>query len=233
MRSAVALRHVPFESLGLLEPLLHAKGFDVEYIDVPVGDLRTSAIPKADFLVVLGGPIGVYESESYPFLDIEVELIARRLQERRPLLGVCLGAQLMAKALGQRVYPGRAKEIGWAPLSLTHAGSTGPLGEIDGLEVLHWHGDTFDLPKEAELLASTAITPHQAYQIGKYALALQFHLEVQAQSLESWYVGHAAELSQWGQRSVVDLRKDTERCAPQLASPAIRVFERMLDEMFP
>jgi GMP synthase (glutamine-hydrolysing) len=233
MRNAVALRHVPFESLGLLEPLLQTKGFEVEYIDVPQADLQASAIPKSDLLIVLGGPIGVYESETYPFLGVELDLIAARMRERRPILGVCLGAQLMAQAMGGRVYPGRAKEIGWAPLTLTELGSAGPLGEIDGMDVLHWHGDTFDLPVGAELLASTPLTPNQAYGIGKHALALQFHLEVQARALESWYVGHAAELSQWGQRSIIELRRDAERCAPRLAPRATRAFERMLGDKFP
>jgi GMP synthase (glutamine-hydrolysing) len=223
---------VPFESLGLLEPVLSKRGFEIDYIDVPESDLRTANIDQADLLVVLGGPIGAYESASYPFLEVERDVVARRLAERRASLGICLGAQLMALALGARVYPGPAKEIGWAPLALTEVGRSGPLGEIDGLDVLHWHGDTFDLPGGAERLASTSLTPNQAFRVGSHAFALQFHLEIQAHSLESWYVGHAAELSHWGKKSIAELRSDAARSAPQLAPLATRALERMLDEMF-
>src|SRR5262249_51014029 len=122
---------------------------------------------------------GVYDSEEYPFLLDELELLRACLQQRLPTVGICLGAQLLASALGARVYPGPHKEIGWSPLSLTEAGAAGPLVALGaGLPVLHWHGDSFDLPAGATLLASTALYRHQAFALGPTILGLQFHPEV-------------------------------------------------------
>jgi GMP synthase-like glutamine amidotransferase len=133
-----------------------------------------------DLLVCLGGPIGAYEEAAYPFLRDELALIERRLAAARPTLGICLGAQLMARALGARIYPAPAKEIGWGEVRLSEAGQKGPLRHFAGVPVLHWHGDTFDLPKGAELLASTVLCANQAFAFGRYALAFQFHPETTA-----------------------------------------------------
>src|SRR6185436_5058732 len=118
-----------------------------------------------------------------------------RLSRRRPTLGICLGAQLIARVLGARVYPARAKEIGWHPLQLTSAGEASPLSHLRATsgQVLHWHGDTFDLPAGAAHLASTEVCPHQAFSIDA-ALALQFHLEVDVHRIERWLIGHVCEL---------------------------------------
>jgi GMP synthase (glutamine-hydrolysing) len=124
----------------------------------------------------------------------------------------------MARALGARVYPGRAREIGWTPLTLTAAGRTSPLAHLDAsrTSMLHWHGDTFDLPGGAELLASTDVCAHQAFAWGPRALAFQCHPEARARDLERWYIGHACELAQQGV-SVQQLRCDSARHGPALA----------------
>src|ERR1700744_18182 len=151
-KTVLALRHVAFEDLGAFETTLQDGGYTIRYADLGLDDLSSFEAP--DLLAVLGGPIGVYENDLYPFLNDEIALIGRRLQAGLPTLGICLGAQLMARALGARVYPGRGKEIGWKPLTLTAAGRES-LAPLDGLPVLHWHGDTFDLPDGAANLAST------------------------------------------------------------------------------
>lgn len=143
MKTLVALRHLAFEDLGLLAPLMQARGWRIHYYDVGVDELWTLDLDQVDLLVVLGGPIGAEEDASYPFLADEVRLVNERLAARRPLLGICLGAQLIARALGARVRPMGFKEIGYAPLDLTAAGETSPLAAIGAQPVLHWHGDRF------------------------------------------------------------------------------------------
>lgn len=197
-KRAIAFRHVAFEDLGLLAPLLAARGYAVEYREAGIDELSGPAVQAADLLVVLGGPIGVYESRKYPFLTAEIAAIERRLAAGRPVLGFCLGAQLMARALECRVYPGPAKEIGFAPLALTEAGWAGPLRHLGAEPVLHWHGDTFDLPREAIRLASTPLCRNQAFALGLRALALQFHAEADLGRIEAWLIGHTAELAAAG-----------------------------------
>src|ERR1700743_3857799 len=226
-RSAIALRHVAFEDLGLLAPVLEREGWSVAYREASTDDLDDASLRDAELLVVLGGPIGVYETDSYPFLAAEIALIEQRLSRHAPVLGICLGAQLMAKALGARVYPGPVKEIGWGRVALTGEGAASCLSPLqeDGAVVLHWHGDTFDLPDGAQRLASNQHYQNQAFGRGRTALALQFHLEADPHGLEQWYVGHTAELGH-AKVSVPALRAQTTRLAPGRAALAERVFRR-------
>lgn len=220
MKTAIAIRHVPFEDLGNLEPVLRTHGYHIEYREAglyPLADIDRGV----DLLVVLGGPIGAYEEEIYPFIRDELLLLENRLKQDRPTLGICLGAQLMARALGARVYPGSGKEIGWKPLTLTWAAGASPLKYLDGAHVLHWHGDTFDLPNGALHLAATAAYANQAFTWGKRGLALQFHSEVATPPLERWYIGHACEIAGTKGVSVASLRADATRFAPPLQSRAI------------
>lgn len=232
MPTAVAIRHVCFEDLGSFAAVLSARGFDVAYLDAGVDDLASLDAIAPDLLVVLGGPIGAYEEAIYPFLADELRLLERRLTADRPTLGLCLGAQLMARALGARVYPGPAREIGWIPLSLTEAGRASPLVHLDGKKtsMLHWHGDTFDLPVGAVLLASTGICRHQAFSHGRNALAFQCHPEAQAAHLERWLIGHACEIAAAG-LSAPRLRADSARFGPILEAQGSRCFAAWLDKI--
>ncbi len=224
-RSAVALRHIAFEDLGLLAGVLDRAGWDVTYREAPLADFADPAIVQAELLVVLGGPVGVYEAEAYPFLAQEAALLERRLTQEQPTLGICLGSQLMAQALGARVFPGGVKEIGWNGVTLTEAGHASclrPLAAADAV-VLHWHGDTFDLPQGATRLASNAAYENQAFAYGPNALALQFHLEADPRRLAEWYVGHAVELAAAGV-SVAQLRAATAVVAGRVRAQAEAVF---------
>lgn len=227
MRQAIAIRHLAFEDLGLLGPLLEANGFATRYIDAGLEPIDAAEVGAADLLVVLGGPIGAYEEDKYPFLTAELEAIGRRLDADRPTLGICLGAQLMARALGARVYPGPAKEIGFAGLSLSDAGRSSCLVHLGSGPVLHWHGDTFDLPAGATHLASTRICENQAFSIGR-SLALQFHAEVDTRRLEAWLIGHAVEIGAAG-LSVTDLRADAAKVGAGLLSRGRAAMQAWLD----
>lgn len=228
MPNTVALRHVAFEDLGLLGPILARRSHTIRYVDAPVEPLDDFDPLAPDLLVTLGGPIGVYQTDLYPFLASEIELIARRLAAGRPTLGICLGSQLIARALGERVYPSGIKEIGWAPIELTIAGRDSCLRHLADTAVLHWHGDTFDLPEGATLLASTELCKHQAFSWGEHALALQFHAEAAGVALESWFVGHTGEISATPGISVPQLRADTARCTPAITTLGTRCFEQWL-----
>ncbi len=231
MKSTIALRHLEFEDLGFLEELLRWRGHEVSYVDVPVASLEDLHPLSADLWVVLGGPISALDDGAYPFLATEAELIKARLAAGRPTLGICLGAQLMARALGARVYPGKAKEIGWANVTLTAAGEDSCLKHLRDVPVLHWHGDTFDLPEGARHLASTDIAEHQAFALGDHALALQFHAEAQGETLERWFVGHTLEIETTPGIDVVNLRAATRSASPGLLAAGERVFNEWLDAL--
>jgi GMP synthase (glutamine-hydrolysing) len=232
MKQALVVRHVAFEDLGSFEPVLTERGFRVRYLEA-AGGLDDVDGSEPALMVVLGGPIGAYEEAIYPFLTQELRLLERRLAADRPTLGICLGAQLMARALGERVYPGACKEIGWGPLTLTPEGRRSPLDQLagGGEPVLHWHGDTFDLPAGAIRLASTPLYENQAFSWGQSALALQFHPEVTASGLERWFVGHACEITATPNLSVGWLREDTRRYAPELVRKGREFFSLWLDRL--
>jgi GMP synthase (glutamine-hydrolysing) len=228
--TALAIRHVPFEDLGSFAPALRERGFAVAYRDAGLDDLGAPDLLDADLLIVLGGPIGVYEARDYPFLKGEIAILERRLRTGRPVLGLCLGAQLIAKALGARVYQGKRKELGWSPLALTDAGRKSALAELGPrTAVLHWHGDTFDLPRGAELLASTRLYANQVFAWRRHALGLQCHIETTTRGLERWFVGHAVEIAGTRGIDVARLRRETRRLGPRLEERGPRVLKAWLD----
>ncbi|AMN47251.1 glutamine amidotransferase [Steroidobacter denitrificans] len=232
MRTVTALRHVHFEDLGSLAAPLRARGATIRYVEAPVEDLAALDAEAPDLLIVLGGPIGAFDEALYPFLATELDVVRRRLASGRPILGICLGAQLMARALGAEVRALGVKEIGFAPLKLTAEGWRSPLASLDDTPVLHWHGDQFDIPAGATWLASTVIGRNQAFAAGRNALGLQFHLEAEAGRMERWLVGHAAELFQAG-IDPRNLREQARQHGPHLTSVAQDVMNAWLDNLLP
>jgi GMP synthase (glutamine-hydrolysing) len=210
-----AIRHVGFEDLGSFVVPLQSAGYDIEYIDVAERPPAMIDPLGADLLVVLGGPIGVYDHDAYPVVTDEVELLRARLAAKRPTLGICLGAQLMAAALDARVYAGPVKEIGWSALDLSDTAAPNPLSALREVPVLHWHGDTFDLPEGGTLLASTPLCANQAFSRGPNVLGIQFHPEVLGERFEHWLLGHASELNTAG-IDPVTLRRDAQQYAGEL-----------------
>jgi len=232
MKTAIAIRHVHFEDLGSLEPALERAGYGIRYLDYSLDDIAALDAIAPDLVVVLGGPIGAYEEHLYPALKDELTLLERRLAAKRPTIGICLGAQLIARTLGARVYPSGYKEIGWSPLSLRPAGRESALRHLgeDNTAVLHWHGDTFDLPAGADLLASTELCANQAFAWGRNAIAFQFHPEAQPGRLEQWFLGHACEIA-GAKLSVPTLRADTARYAGRLEIQARKCFDEWLSSI--
>ena len=181
------LQHVEWEGPGLIASEARRRGVhtDIRRLDLGAGFPRPDDVGG---LVVMGGSMGAYETDKYPFLAAECDLIAELVRQDRPVLGVCLGAQLLARALGARVFRGHGPEIGFGFVDLTTAGQQDPLFRSSGpsIPVFHWHGDTFDLPEGSTLLASSKEYPHQAFRVGRCAYGLQFHVEPDSDSWSAW-----------------------------------------------
>ncbi len=213
MKSVLVIRNVSYESEGLLEPLLREQGLELDIVDF---QQQPSARPKLDGyagLVVMGGPMGANDTERFPHLRKVERLCADAMERAVPLAGVCLGAQIMAKTLGSEVRANPVREVGWYDLAVTGAARRDPL--FSGLAaqevVLQWHGDTFDLPEGAVLLASSPDCPNQAFRYGENAYAIQFHLEILRPMIEEWVRRDAARgwLGREGRLSAERILADT------------------------
>jgi GMP synthase (glutamine-hydrolysing) len=178
LKRALIVRHVPYEGVAGFRQPIEAAGYAIDRVDVadPIFEYLDFRVP--DLLVMMGGPMGVYETDAHPWIVRQIEKLAERIQADRPTLGVCLGSQMIAAAMDARVYPGPVKEVGFGPITLTDAGRTSPIAHLNGVNLLHWHGDTFDLPEGAELLASSDAYANQVFRRGTKLLALQCHAEM-------------------------------------------------------
>jgi len=225
MKRALVIRHVVHEGLAGYRLPIEQAGYEIERVAACQTDFAALDLVSPDLLVVMGGPMGVYETEAHPWITDEIAAIAARLEADRATLGVCLGSQMLAAALGARVYAGPVREVGFAPMTLSETALDSPLRHVADVDVLHWHGDTFDLPAGTELLASTPAYPNQAFRRGDRLLALQFHAEMgEDPRFHAWM-----EDEDYIRGAGVDpatLQGDHDRLGPS----AVRAGERMIGD---
>jgi GMP synthase (glutamine-hydrolysing) len=234
VRRLLVFQHVSFEPLGTLHPLLKSYGFRIRYVNFGRESDARPSLDGYDGLVVLGGPMSAWDESGHPHLREEVAAIRGAIEANLPVLGICLGAQLTARALGAAVRPASEKEIGWYDVSLTEAGAADPvLGTFGPTErVFQWHGDTFEIPPGAELLASSAGCPNQAFRHGDRIYGLQFHLEVDGALIERWLTvpEHAAEVAEEGARiDPTAIRAETPERVQRASQLSHLAFGRFLE----
>jgi GMP synthase-like glutamine amidotransferase len=189
-------QHVPVEGLGSIGRWIRDRGYHLTGTRLYQND-PVPHIEGTDLLIVMGGPMGVHDEDRFPWLAVEKRLIEKAVSRGKAVLGICLGAQLIADVLGAEVYPNRTREIGWFPIELTEAGRSSPLFGFlpDRLEVFHWHGDTFDLPAGAVHIARSEACIHQAFVYNERIIGLQFHLESTIEGVEALIENCSGELA--------------------------------------
>jgi GMP synthase-like glutamine amidotransferase len=225
----LAFRHVPFEDIGLIAPVLAARGIAVTYADLYQPGAAPPETAAFDGLIFMGGPMSV--NDPLPYLQWEIRAIGEAAERNQPVLGICLGSQLIAKALGARVYRNAEKEIGWFEIGLTDAALNDPLwaGLPKTNTVFHWHGETFDLPDGAALLASSQRCRNQAFRAGHCTYGLQFHLEVTPEMIADW----CTQDDNLRDVRELDAPLDAWRDSKQLRELAETVFGRWCDLLVP
>lgn len=234
MPKLLVFQHVAFEILGTLNPLLREEGFRIRYVNFGRYPHAEPSLDAYHGLVILGGPMGVYDVADHPHLDTEVRLIQRALERGIPILGICLGAQLIAKALGARVERSPRSEIGWYDVRLTGEGRRDPLFGFfrDNEKLFQWHGDTFEIPRGAAHLAVSPDCPAQAFRYGRNVYGFQFHLEVDEPLVERWLrvPNHQRELEAlFGPRGVERIRRQTPRHIHRLKELSDATFRQFLE----
>ncbi len=221
----LVVQHVACETLGTIELALRAQGLSHRYIRIHEGDEVPAHLGDAAGLVVMGGPMSVYDHGRLPHLAQEMRLIESALALQRPVLGVCLGSQLLAHVLGARVYPGQAKEIGWHDVTLSQMAKQDATWAAapDRFVGFHWHGDVFDLPSGTAPLASSELTACQAFRFGLSAYGVLFHMEVTPSQIDELAAAFPEELRQAG-GSETALQEGAERHMAQLTEIGRGIF---------
>jgi len=228
MKEVLVFQHDPFEELGLFAEILEKQGAEYRVLRLFHGEMPQEEWEHVSALILLGGPMGVDDEDRFPFLRWEKRIIRAAIDEAVPMLGICLGSQLIAATLGTPVFHGAVKEIGWSPISLT------PHGQVDSLlgylpenaTVFQWHGDGFDLPSGAIRLATSPHYNTQAFRVGKTIYGLQFHLEVTPRMIERWIDERSKDLALTPYILPDKILADTHNYAPTLKYYA----ERFLSE---
>jgi GMP synthase (glutamine-hydrolysing) len=221
-KQVLVFQHVPHEHLGHFAPALKREGVEFHYLRSFENDLANRGLADLgdpDALIFLGGPMSANDEAEHAFIRPELNLIEEALERNKPLLGICLGAQLIAKALGARVYAGMEKEIGWYDLELTEMGQRDPLfaGWPRALKMFQWHGETFELPRGAQHLARSARYRHQAFRFGEGAYGLQFHPEITLSMIEEWLEINAQEVAKSPlPRKALEIKEDSVNAMHEL-----------------
>jgi len=215
----LAFRHAPFEGAGLIAPSLEERGISLHYADLYRPAAPAPSIASYDGLIFLGGPMSA--NHALPFLDLERQLISQAIAARQPILGICLGSQLIARALGAAVHRNPVKEIGWFDVCFTPAASGDPLFSslATPQSIFHWHSDTWDLPPGATLLASSDACPNQAFRAGSLIYGFQFHLEVTPAMIVDW---------QLQDENCGDVRELPAPIDPHHNAPHLAVLSRLI-----
>lgn len=244
MAKLIVLQHVSMEGPCRIRDVARRRGLELDVLPLHTGAAVPPSVSPDDVLVVMGGPMGVEDvgDPRYPFLAAEVDLLRDRIARDLPTLGICLGAQLIAHAAGARVFPNvrtpagggepqRVLEVGWAEVQFHGVGREPLLAGLREAELmLHWHGDTFDLPAGAVHLASTPFCRNQAFRLGRRIVALQFHAEVDAEAVARWAVEDAAYLARAnGPTAHERLRADTASILPAWHAVGDRLLANALD----
>ena len=232
-KTLLILRHSVLDGPGHLEGYFRDAGWKIDFVEAPHEDLAAIDPLAADLVLPLGSGLSVYDEDLFPFIKAERTLLARRLAADRPVLGICFGAQLIASALGCRVYHQGHSEIGWYPLQLEPGAQDGPLrhlGPNQAPAVMHWHGDTFDLPPGTTRLARSRLCANQAYARGRTLLALQFHPEVTARNVEGWLV-ESSFAGENRRERVETIRADTARYQPAMQAGMARCLDEWLGNL--
>lgn len=188
-KRTIVFQHDDDITLGNFESVLRERGFDIQIVDVATVDVPALDPEDGDIVIVLGGEKAAYDADKYPHLVHEMKYIKARIEAEKPIFGVCLGAQLMAGAFGGRNDKGDKPDLGYQDIQLTEAGLSSPIRHVAGVGILVWHSDHFTLPEEATLLGTSTAHPNEAFAIGDFALAVQFHPEVNDELHEVWTQG--------------------------------------------
>jgi GMP synthase-like glutamine amidotransferase len=233
MPRILVFRHVPFEGLGRFEAELHSQNIGFDYADLYASAAQPADPTEYDALIFMGGPMSV--SDDLPYLRREEGHIRQAVERGVPILGVCLGGQLIAHAMGAAVRRNPVKEIGWFDIALTAAGQRDRLfsGFGERESVFHWHGETFDLPHGAELLASSERCRNQAFRLGSSVYALQFHLEVTPEMIAEWCLAdeNCGDMRELG--SPIDVHAHKERMGSLAGAVVVEWCKLVVDRTSP
>ena len=232
LRRLLVVQHVACEPLGTLDPLLRRRKVRIRYVNFAREPTAMPDLRGYDALIVLGGPQNVDEQHKYPHLKAELALIDAALRQELPVLGICLGAQLLAHALGAPVGRNPTRELGWADVQLTEAGRQDPVVSALGplAPMFHWHGDTFAIPDGCERLAESEQCAHQAFRYGARSYGFQFHLEVDGGLVQRWLEVYATELRvRHGDSAAPRILAETAEKMADLQTRADLVFGRLCE----